>query len=167
MSRSSTKTILVMFFDIRSIVHREFVLQGQTVNTKFYSEVLQCLRENIQQKQPDLWCAKNWILHDDNAPCHRALLIHEFLANHNMLLLPHPPYSTDLAPANFFHFPKMKMQLKGRRFHTVAKIQHKSQVMDSLTQKTSRSHSSRSRNAVTGALLRKVTILKEMVFKLR
>jgi hypothetical protein len=37
-----------------------------------------------------------------------------------MLSLPHPPYSPDLAPANFFLFLKRKMQLKGRRFHAVA-----------------------------------------------
>jgi hypothetical protein len=75
------------------------------------------------------------MLHDDNAPYHRALLVHEFLANHNMLLLPHPPYSPDLAPVDFFLFPKMKMQLKSCRFHSVADIQRESQkVMDSLTQ---------------------------------
>jgi hypothetical protein len=38
---------------------------------------------------------KNWILHDDNEPCHRALLVREFLTNHNMLLLLQPPYSPD------------------------------------------------------------------------
>jgi histone-lysine N-methyltransferase SETMAR len=70
MSRSSTKTMLIVFFDIRGIVHRESVPQGQTVNRKFYCEVLLRLRENIRQKQSDLWRAKNWILHDDNATCH-------------------------------------------------------------------------------------------------
>jgi hypothetical protein len=34
MCRSPTKTTLIVFFDIHSIVHREFVPQGQTVNTK-------------------------------------------------------------------------------------------------------------------------------------
>jgi hypothetical protein len=52
-----------------------------------------------------------------------------------MLSLLPPPYSPDLAPANVFLFPKMKMQLKGRRFHTAAEIQRKSQkFMDSFTQ---------------------------------
>jgi histone-lysine N-methyltransferase SETMAR len=166
MSRSSTKTMLIVFFDIRGIVHREFVPQGQTVNKKFYCEVLQRLRENIRRKRLDLWRMKNWILHDDNAPCHRALLVRD-LANHNMLSLPHPPYSPDLAPADFFLFPKIKMQLKGRRFHSIADIQRESQkVMDS-HKMTSRPHSSSGRNTVTGALLCKVTISKEMVFKLR
>jgi histone-lysine N-methyltransferase SETMAR len=122
MSRSSTKTMLVVFFDIRGVVHREFVPQGQTVNITFYCEVLRRLWENIRRKRPNLWRAKNWILQDDNAPFHRALLVREFLANHNMLSLPHPPYSPHLAPAEFFLFPKMTMQLKGRRFHTVAEI---------------------------------------------
>jgi hypothetical protein len=75
-----------------------------------------------------MWHAKNWILHDNNAPCCQALLVREFLANHNMLWLLHLPYSPDLAPADSFLFPKMKMQLKGRRFHTVAEIQRESQT---------------------------------------
>jgi hypothetical protein len=29
----------------------------------------------------------------------------------------------DLAPADFFLFPNIKMQLKGRHFHTIAEIQ--------------------------------------------
>jgi hypothetical protein len=52
-----------------------------------------------------------------------------------MLLLPHPTCSSDLSLADFFLFPKMKMQLKVRHFYTIAKIQHESQkVMASLTQ---------------------------------
>jgi transposase len=36
--------------------------------------------------------------------------------------LPHPPYSPDLAPADFSLFPKLKTTLKGRRFHTIEEI---------------------------------------------
>jgi hypothetical protein len=85
-----------------------------------------------------------------------------------MLSLPHPPYSPDLAPADFFLFPKMKMQLKGRRFHSVADIQHESQkVMDSLTQNDFEAAFQQWQERCDRALLRKVTISKEMVFKLR
>ena len=35
---------------------------------------------------------------------------------------PHPPYSPDLAPCDFFLFPKMKLKLKGRRFDTIEEI---------------------------------------------
>jgi hypothetical protein len=42
--RSNIKTLLMIFFDIRGIVHKEFVPPGQTVNGKFYCEVLRWLR---------------------------------------------------------------------------------------------------------------------------
>ena len=33
--------------------------------------------------------------------------------DNNMTVVPHPPYSPDLAPSDFFLFPKLKMKLKG------------------------------------------------------
>ena len=35
-----------------------------------------------------------------------------------MTVVPHHAYSPDLAPSDFFLFPKLKMKLKGRRFQT-------------------------------------------------
>jgi len=67
--RSATKSMLV-FFDIPGTVHHEFVPEGQTVNAEFYCNVLRRLREEIRRKRPELWCAGNWLLHDDNAPSH-------------------------------------------------------------------------------------------------
>jgi hypothetical protein len=53
-----------------------------------------------------------------------------------MSVIPHPLYSCDLAPCNFFLFPKMKLKLKGRRYDTTEEIQVKSQrVVDTLTEK--------------------------------
>ena len=39
------------------------------------------------------------------------------------LVIPYPPYSPDLAPCDFFLFPKMKLKLKGRQFDTIEEIQ--------------------------------------------
>jgi len=50
-----------------------------------------------------------------------------------MTVVPHPPCSPDLAPSDFFLFPKLKMKLKGRRFQTLEGIQAESQaVMNTL-----------------------------------
>ena len=123
---SSTKSVLILFFDIRGIVHHEFVPEGQTVNAEFYCNVLRRLKEDIRRKRPVLCCVGKWLLHDYNAPFHRALVTREFLARKGIITLPHPPYSPDLAPCDFF-FPKIKLQLKGRRFHRVEEIQRESQ----------------------------------------
>jgi len=66
------------------------------------------------------------MLHHDNAPPHASLLIREFLAKQETIVLPQPPYSPDLAPADFFPFPKLKSTLKGRRFQTVEEIKENS-----------------------------------------
>jgi hypothetical protein len=40
-----------------------------------------------------------------------------------MAAILHPPYFPDLAPCDFFLFPKMKLKLKGRRIDTTEEIQ--------------------------------------------
>jgi len=46
-------------------------------------------------------------------------------------LIPHPPYSPDLASCDFFLFPKMKLKLKGLWLGTIEEIQAESQrVLD-------------------------------------
>jgi transposase len=53
-----------------------------------------------------------------------------------MAVIPHPPYSPDLAPCYFYLFPKMKLKLKRRRFDTIEEIQAELQrVLDTLTEK--------------------------------
>ena len=44
--------------------------------------------------------------------------VSQCLAKNNMTVIPHPPYSSDLAPCAFFLFPKLKLQIKGQRFDT-------------------------------------------------
>jgi transposase len=63
------------------------------------------------------------MLHHNNVLAHASLLIRSYLAKHQISVVPHSPYSPDLAPAGFFLFPKLKTTLKGRRFQTIEEIQ--------------------------------------------
>jgi transposase len=49
-----------------------------------------------------------YLLHD-NAPAHSSGFVSEFLTKQGIPMLSHPPYSPDLAPADFFLFPKLKI----------------------------------------------------------
>jgi len=71
---SNVKSMLIVLLNIQGIVHKEFVPPGQTVNGKFYCEVLKRLREGIWRKCPDKWKKNNWVLHHDNAPTHTSLV---------------------------------------------------------------------------------------------
>lgn len=121
--RSATKTMLILFFDIHGIVHHEFVPPNRTVNSDFYCDVLRRLKESIRRKRADLWKNRSWLLHHDNAPAHTSFKTTEFLTTSNIALVPHPPYSPDLAPCDFSFFPQMKLKLKGRRFETIEDVQ--------------------------------------------
>ena len=121
MAKSKIKCMLICFFDIHGIVHKEFLPQGQTVNRHFYREVLERLRKRVIRVRPNI--KNKWVLHHDNAPCHTAISINEFLASKNIPVAPQPPYSPDLSPCDFFLFPKLKNHLKGNHFGTVKNIQ--------------------------------------------
>jgi histone-lysine N-methyltransferase SETMAR len=122
MSRLQVKTMLVCFFDHKVIVCYEFIAQGQMVNQQCYLEMLTRLRESVQREKRGIWPDK-WILHHDNAPVHDALRVCKFLAKNSITKIDHPPYSPDLAPCDFWLFPKLKNALKGQRFADLSNIQ--------------------------------------------
>ncbi|KAJ4442248.1 hypothetical protein ANN_12114 [Periplaneta americana] len=120
--RSKIKVMLTVFFDVRGIVHHEYALEGQMVTKEYYHDVLWRLRDAVRRKRPDMWMANNWHLHHDNAPAHSSQLIHTFLAKHGITTVRQPPYSVDLAPCDFWLFPKLKTPLKGSRFESREEI---------------------------------------------
>jgi histone-lysine N-methyltransferase SETMAR len=70
-----------------------------------------------------LWKRKSWILDQDNAPAHKALSVKQFLADKCIPVLdPHPTHSPDVAPYDFYLFPKLKSGLKGTHFQSVDEV---------------------------------------------
>jgi hypothetical protein len=49
--------------------------------------------------------------------------VREFLVKQTVATLPQPPYSPDLAPPDFFLFPRLKSSLKGHNSETVTNVQ--------------------------------------------
>ena len=134
MSRSKFKAMLTVFFDVQGTVMAEWIPSGQTVNQRYYTEVLTKLRERVRRKLPELW-RNGWILHQDNAPAHNSLSVKQFLANRNITVLEHPTYSPDLAPCDFYLFPKIKSVLIGTHFVSVKNVKGKTEeILNSLTQ---------------------------------
>ena len=125
-SRSKIKVMLTVFFDYRGDGHSEFLPEGLTVNKEYYLSVMQRLRELIRRKRADLSKENSWILHHDNAPPHKAIIVNEFLAKNSTNIIEQPSYSPDMAPADFFLFPKLKLLLRGTRFQSIEDIKKNS-----------------------------------------
>jgi hypothetical protein len=70
-----------------------------------------------------------------NTPAHNALSVKQFLANKNITVLQHPPYSPDVAPCDFYIFIKIKSVLKGTHFVLVENVKAKTmEILNSLTE---------------------------------
>jgi hypothetical protein len=70
--------------------------------------------ERCTSKKTQKW-TNGFVLRHDNAPCHTSILIHQ-LSDKRITACPHPPYSPDLAPYDFWLFPKLKLTMMGKRF---------------------------------------------------
>jgi hypothetical protein len=126
--------MIFFFFDIRRIVHIDWVLEGPTVNQVYYKEVLTILRERVRRKRPKMWKKGSWILHHDMRRHNNVLSVKTFLAKHKIPVLEHPSYSPDLAPCDFSLFPKFKYALN--RFESVDALKAKAtEVLKKLSEK--------------------------------
>ena len=47
--KSRVKTMLVIFFDWQGVMHKEFVLEGETINAVYYKGVMERLLNRIQR----------------------------------------------------------------------------------------------------------------------
>ena len=120
-ARSTLKVMITVFFDRKGIILVEYA--NGNVNAQSYIETLMNLRNAIWTKHPDLWREHNWILLDDNAPAHKARITKEF---HQQVCTDrgaHPPYSPDLAPSDFFLFPKLKSKIRGQHYAMIQDLQ--------------------------------------------
>jgi hypothetical protein len=119
--------MLITFFNIKVTVHFEFIPQGQTVNQAYYVEILIWLREAVHKEGHEL-------LHHDNAPAHKALSVKQFLVQKPIAEMEHPTYYPDLAPNDFWLFPKIKSALKGPRFQDTEDMTEKAMALKAVPQ---------------------------------
>lgn len=111
---SAGKIMATIFWDSKGIILLEFLEKGSTITGQYYSELLDRFDEKLKGTRTHL--AKEKVLFHHNAPAYSSGV---FTAKSHELhyeLLPHPPYSPDLAPCDFFLFPDMKTWLADKTF---------------------------------------------------
>ena len=121
-SKSAYKVLYTMFFNTKGVLLQKPCQKGKTITGKYYKEeILKKLVSDLKMARPNTGLRGLKLLHD-NAPAHKSKLVTEYLAEQNFETLPHPPYSPDLAPCDFYLFPYLKKQLAGRRFDTAGAL---------------------------------------------
>ena len=83
------------------------------------------------RKRPALFKSGQWHFHQDNAPVHNSILVTDYFTKMGIKTVHHPPNSRDLAPCDFWLFPK----LRGCRYETIEEMKEAvTKVIDTLTQ---------------------------------
>ncbi len=117
--QSTLKCMLVAFFDCQGLVYHEWVPQGCGITGLVYRAILERLRDAVRRRCPRAWRGHNWALLHDNAPAHNSNPAVNFLNQHRIPIVPHPGYSPDLSPPDFWLFNKVKKMTRGHRYRSV------------------------------------------------
>ena len=90
----------MQFFTNKGPAFQIPVPKGRTVSGKFYKNVdLRKWKHYYKSRRPKTGLKYFRHLHD-NAPAHKACIVTDFLETEKVTVLPHPPYSPDLAPCD-------------------------------------------------------------------
>ena len=105
-------------------------LIGQRVRVTML-RILREFRKRFCRKRPTLFKSGQWHFHWDNAPVHNSILVTDYLTKMGIKTVPQPPSSPDLAPCDFWLFPK----LRGCHYETIEEMKEAvMKVIDTLTQ---------------------------------
>ena len=103
--------MICVWWDWKGVIHFEILENNQTVNAQLYTEQMNRLITPIQLKKPNR--RYSVILQHDNARPHVATLTKNAIQDLGWEVLPHPPYSPDLAPSDYHFFRSLANNLKG------------------------------------------------------
>ena len=121
-SLSTKKVLYAIFFSGEGVAIKVPVKKGKSITGKYYKDVvLKKLKKYYQKRRPATGF-KHVRLLRDNAPAHTSAIVTAFLKKEKVLFClsppPPPPPPPDLAPCDFFLFPKLKAFLAGRKYQS-------------------------------------------------
>jgi len=101
--------MLTVFWNSEHVVLADFLEKETTINSQRYIETLTALKRRSER----IGIRNETLLQHDNARPHTSAATRDAIQRLEFSVLPHPPYSPDLAPSDFHLFPKLKKHLKG------------------------------------------------------
>ena len=132
---ASKKTMFSIFFSLRGFLVVKTLPPGKKFNSQFMQDiVIPELCSNMKKFRVKNG-AKGTFLHMDNATCHKSKSTQNKIALSGIKTIPHPPYSPDLSPCDFWLFGRLKEFLKGNRFQTEKELFDKVQDFLNLIKK--------------------------------
>ena len=112
---SAGKVMTTVFWDTKGIIMLDILPKRSTITGVYYANLLEQLRTAIREKRQDKLC-KGVLLQPDNARVHTCKAAMDAVEQKGYELIPHPAFSPDQAPSDFFLFPNLKKDIHGLHF---------------------------------------------------
>ena len=106
-SKSAHKLLMIPFFDSAGMIYMHWVPTWQRANKEYYVMVLREFRKRFHRKRSALFKSGQWHSPQANVPVHNSILVTDYLTKMGIKTVPHPPYSPDIAPCDFWLFLKL------------------------------------------------------------
>ena len=119
---ATAKVMIITFFDARGMIYFEYVQRPQTVNQAVFRGIFQRFHDAYQRRCPHAAVRGRHFIHLDNATPHTANLTLALIQRLGWTRFPQPPYSPDLAPSDFWLYARLKKNLRGVRFPSLAAV---------------------------------------------
>ena len=112
-----SKLLLCIWWDQLGVVYYELLQPNQTITGDLYRLQLMRLSRELKEKRPQYNERHDKvILQHDNARPHVASAVKTYLETLKWEVLPHPPYSPDIAPSDYYLFRSMTHGLAEQHF---------------------------------------------------
>lgn len=113
------KIMLCIWWDQLGVVYYELLQPGETITGERYRTQLMRLSRALKEKRPQYFERHDKvILQHDNARPHVAQVVKTYLETLKWEVLPHPPYSPDIAPSDYHLFRSMAHGLADQHFRS-------------------------------------------------
>ena len=115
--RSSKRNPLLatVFWDAQGVIMLDFLAKKSTITGAYYANLLDQLRTAIREKRRGK-LFKGILLQQENARVHTCKIAMDGVERNGYELIPQTVYSPDFAPSDYFLFPNLKKDIRGRHF---------------------------------------------------
>lgn len=118
-----SKVMLCIWWDSKGVVYYELLKPNETIDGNRYRRQLHHMNQALIEKRPIIANKpRKVILLHDNARPHVAKTVKEKLLQLGWEILPHAPYSPDIAPSNYHLFRSMQHALVDTHFQNLDQV---------------------------------------------
>ena len=115
--------MITIFWNTNGITLLHVLPKGAHMNSSIFTEEILSPLTKLPAYVEAKKSRKKYYIHFDKARSHKAKKVDDYLAQKKFTVPPHPAYSPDLAPSDFYLFGKLKKKFECVMFESAEELE--------------------------------------------